>query len=65
MYKEILYNISTFEKKKSRNQERIKTIDKEHNKLYDDLKKLYKLKISLRNWIMAPPPFQINFKEYP
>ena len=49
MYKEVLYNISIFEKKKSRNQERIKTMDKEHSKLYDDLEKLYKLKIILRN----------------
>ena len=44
MYKEILYNISTFEKKKSRNQDRIKTLEKENSRLSDELKKLYNLK---------------------
>lgn len=34
MYKEILYNISIFEKKKSRNQERIKTLEKENSRLF-------------------------------
>mgnify|MGYP002531589196 CR=1 FL=1 len=30
MYKEVLHNISIFEKKKSRNQDRIKTLEKEN-----------------------------------
>ena len=30
MYKEVLHNISIFEKKKFRNQERIKTLEKEN-----------------------------------
>ena len=41
MYKEVLHNISIFEKKKFRNQERIKTLEKENNRLSDELKKLY------------------------
>ena len=44
MYKEVLHNISIFEKKKFRNQERIKTLEKENNRLSDELKKLYNLK---------------------
>lgn len=44
MYKEVLHNISIFEKKKSRNQDRIRTLEKENSRLSDKLKKLYKLK---------------------
>lgn len=44
MYKEVLRNISIFEKKKSRNQDRIKTLEKENSRLSDELKKLYNLK---------------------
>ncbi len=44
MYKEVLHNISTFKKKKFRNQERIKTLEKENIRLSDELKKLYNLK---------------------
>lgn len=44
MYKEVLHNITIFEKKKARNQERIKKLEQENNKLSDDLKKLYSLK---------------------
>lgn len=44
MYKEVLHNISIFEKKKSRNQVRIKTLEKENSRLSDELKKLYNLK---------------------
>lgn len=44
MYKEVLHNISIFEKKKSRNQDRIRTLEKENIKLSDELKKLYNLK---------------------
>ena len=44
MYKEVLHNISIFEKKKSRNQDRIKTLEKENSRLSDELKKLYNLK---------------------
>ena len=44
MYKEVLHNISIFEKKKFRNQERIKPLEKENNRLSDELKKLYNLK---------------------
>ncbi len=44
MYKEVLHNISIFKKRKSRNQNRIKTLEKENNRLSDELKKLYNLK---------------------
>ena len=44
MYKEVLRNISIFEKKKSRNQNRIRTLEKENSRLSDELKKLYNLK---------------------
>ena len=44
MYKEVLHNISIFEKKKSRNQDRIRTLEKENSRLSDELKKLYNLK---------------------
>lgn len=44
MYKEVLHNISIFEKKKFRNQDRIRTLEKENIKLSDELKKLYNLK---------------------
>ena len=44
MYKEVLHNISIFEKKKSRNHDRIKTLEKENSRLSDELKKLYNLK---------------------
>lgn len=44
MYKEVLHNISTYEKKKSKNQNRIRILEKENSKLSDKLKKLYKLK---------------------
>ena len=44
MYKEVLRNISIFEKKKSRNQDRIRTLEKENSRLSDELKKLYNLK---------------------
>ncbi|MBB5184905.1 putative nuclease with TOPRIM domain [Faecalicoccus acidiformans] len=44
MYKEVIHNISIFEKKKSSNQDHIKTLEKENSKLSDKLKELYKLK---------------------
>lgn len=44
MYKEVLHNISIIEKKKSRNQDRIRTLEKENSRLSDELKKLYNLK---------------------
>lgn len=44
MYREVLYNISIFEKKKSRNLDRIKTLEKENSRLSDELKKLYNFK---------------------
>ena len=44
MYKEVIHNISIFEKKKSSNQDRIKTLEKENSKLTDKPKKPYKLK---------------------
>lgn len=44
MYKEVLHNISIYEKKKYRNRDHIRTLEKENNRLADELKKLYNLK---------------------